>query len=353
MADNTIGHGRPKIYITPSDLGRRISARRILGHTEGRPVFGDVIGVLTSWDGGVLTVLNRAGEAVTIMEEALVAGKAVPPAPIRRTAPAPEDPGAVAMQRIAARGWPAVEAEPLGEWVLRASSGFTRRGNSAQTLGDPGMPLGAALDLVQEWYARRGLAAHVELTTPGSPEGLAELLAERGATEAETLVRTAPLAVLAGSTAEPSQVRLSRRADAAWMSRYRRVGGDPALERAARQVLHLSGERPPVPPSAGGPSVWFATLDVPGQEGPAAIGRCVIDGEWAGFGAIEVVPELRRRGLASELMAVLASRAAEEGARGAYLQVEAENSRAAALYDKLGFTTSYRYHYARLERVEA
>ncbi|TDU04382.1 FR47-like protein [Streptomyces sp. 846.5] len=341
MADNTIGHGRLKIHITPSDLGRRISARRILGHTEGRPVFGDVIGVLTSWDGGVLTVLNRAGEAVTIMEEALVAGKAVPPAQVRRTAPAPEDPGPVALQRIAARGWPPVEAEPLGEWVLRASSGFTRRGNSVQTLGDPGMPLDAALDLVQEWYARRGLAAHVEVTTPGSPEGLAELLAERGAAEAETLVRTAPLAVLAGRTAEPSQVRLSRRADAAWMSRYRRVGGDPALERAAAQVIH------------GGPSVWFATLDVPGHEGPAAIGRCVIDGEWAGFGAIEVVPELRRRGLASELMAVLASRAAEEGARGAYLQVEAENTRAAALYDKLGFTTSYRYHYARLERVVA
>ena len=112
-------------------------------------------------------MLNRVGEAVTIMEETLVAGKAVPPAPVRRTTPAPEDPGPAALQRIAARGWPAVESEPLGEWVLRASSGFTRRGNSVQTLGDPGMPLDAALDLVQDWYARRGLPAHIELTTPG------------------------------------------------------------------------------------------------------------------------------------------------------------------------------------------
>jgi N-acetylglutamate synthase len=337
MADNTIGHGRLEIHITPSDLGRRISVRRILGSTEGRPLFGDVIGVLTSWDNGTLTVLDRAGESVEIAESALVAGKAVPPAPIRRSAPAPEDPGPVALQRIAARGWPAVESEPLGEWVLRASSGFTRRGNSVQTLGDPGMPLDDALDLVRAWYARRGLAAHIELTTPGSPEGLAKLLAERGATEAETLVRTAPLAVLAATGTGPSQVRLSRRADAAWMSRYQRVGGDPARERAAQQVIH------------GGPSVWFATLSVPGHDGPAAIGRCVVDGEWAGLGAVEVVPELRRRGLASELMAVLASRAAEEGARGAYLQVEAGNTRAAALYDKLGFSTSYRYRYARLE----
>ena len=36
--------------------------------------------------------------------------------------------------------------------------------------------------------------------------------------------------------------------------------------------------------------MWFAT--VPGAEGarPAAIGRCVVDGRWAGFAAVEVDP---------------------------------------------------------------
>ncbi|MFC1432828.1 GNAT family N-acetyltransferase [Streptacidiphilus sp. N1-3] len=302
---------------------------------EGRPVFGDVIGVLTSWDEELLSVVNRAGETVEIHRKALVAGKPVPPAPVRRSTAAPADPGPAALQRLAARGWPAVESEPLGEWVLRASGGFTRRANSVQTLGDPGLPLAAALDRVQDWYARRGLPGYIEVTTPGSTEGLARALAERGATEDETLFRTAPLAALARTPAAVD-VRLARRADAAWMSRYRRVGGDPGLERMAQQVIH------------GGHSVWFATLTLPGQQGPAAIGRCVVDGEWAGFGAIEVLPELRRRGLATAVMAALARRAAEEGATGGYLQVEAGNERAVALYDKLGFRTSHRYQYARL-----
>jgi ribosomal protein S18 acetylase RimI-like enzyme len=47
-------------------------------------------------------------------------------------------------------------------------------------------------------------------------------------------------------------------------------------------------------------------------------------------------------------MAVLAARAAEEGATAAFLQVEADNHGAQALYDRLGFTTSHTYHYARL-----
>lgn len=312
--------------------------RRVAGFDEGRQLFTDVLGVFTSWDNGVLTVVNRAGEAVEVLVTEVVAGKPVPSAPVRRSAGAPDLPPPAELQRIAARGWAALEQEPLGEWVLRASSGFTRRANSTQTLGDPGLPLSEALDQVQAWYAERGLPGCVEVTEPGSPAGLGAALAERGATEAETLVRTAPLADLVRATRHAdADVRLFRTAGPEWLARYRRVSGDPVQEQAARQLLH------------SGPSVWFASVSLPEiGGGPAAIGRAVVDGAWVGMGAIEVVPEARRRGLATALMSVLASRAAEEGATAAYLQVEAENERAQALYDKLGFDVAYRYRYARL-----
>jgi ribosomal protein S18 acetylase RimI-like enzyme len=96
----------------------------------------------------------------------------------------------------------------------------------------------------------------------------------------------------------------------------------------------------------GGPSVWFAT--VAGTDGaPAAIGRCVIDGRWAGFAAVEVAPDHRRRGLATAVMAALAGRALSEGASAAYLQVEPDNAAALAFYDGLGFSTHHAYHYRR------
>ncbi|MFJ5232599.1 GNAT family N-acetyltransferase [Kitasatospora sp. NPDC088391] len=311
-----------------------MSVRRLDGVADGRPQFRDVIGVLTGWDDSGLTVEPRTGPGVRIAAELLVAGKAVPPFPARRR-PAPAV-SPLALQRIAARGWPAVEQEPLGEWTLRASSGFTRRANSVQALGDPGVPLDEALRLVADWYAARGLPAHVELVSPGAPDGLAAALERFGAALAPTLVRTAPLGELARAGDGPD-VRLARAAGPEWLALYRRVGDDPALEAAATAVLH------------GGPSVWFG--HVPGPDGaPLAIGRLAVDGDWACFGAVEVVPAARRRGLATAVMARLASRAAEEGATGAYLQVEAENSGAIALYDGLGFTTSHTYHYARLSQ---
>ncbi len=336
MMDGTVAGGRPEVRLNRSDVGRRVSVRRISELVNDRPVFRDVIGVLARWDDHGLTVVPRTGPEVSFPEKLLVAGKPVPLFPARR-APLPVS-SPVELQRIAARGWPAVEQEPLGEWTLRASAGFTRRANSVQTLGDPGLPLPEALRAVQDWYAARGLPAFFEVTTPGSPPELAAELARLGAEEAPTTVRTAPLAGLVKLGSGHDRVRLSRTADADWLSRYRRVTGDPEVELAARQVLH------------GGPSVWFGTVPgLPGQP-PIAIGRCVIDGPWACFGAIEVDPHARRTGLASTMMAVLAARAAEEGATGAYLQVEVTNTGAIALYDRLGFTTSHTYHYAGLPR---
>ncbi|MFC5662408.1 GNAT family N-acetyltransferase [Kitasatospora misakiensis] len=321
-----------------SDVGRRVSVRRLAGFADdNRPVFRDAIGVLAAWDDDGLTVVPRAGDPVSFDERLLVAGKVVPLFPARRAPLPTADPAG--LRRIAARGWPAVEQEPLGAWTLRASAGFTRRANSVLALGDPGRPLDEALAAVRAWYAARGLPARVEVGTPGSPEGLREELDRLGATYAPTLFRVAPLAGLArtGLPAALREVRLSRTAGPAWLSLYRRAGGGPAVEEAALRVVH------------GGPSVWFATVPGagPGQP-PLAVGRCVIDGPWAGFGAIEVAPHGRRAGLGTAVMAVLAARAAEEGASGAYLQVEAENTGAVALYDGLGFTTSHTYQYALL-----
>ncbi|GGO85950.1 GNAT family N-acetyltransferase [Wenjunlia tyrosinilytica] len=336
VGDFALG-GQLKVRITPSDVGKRVSVRRVTEIVGGRPVFGDVVGVLTSWDAGVLMITRRTGEVVRVSEDSLVAGKTVPRAPARRRAGSSASPAE--LQRIAARGWPALENEPLGGWTLRAASGFTRRANSVLPLGDPGLPLDEALDRVADWYARRSLPAYVQVTTgaEGSDEELAAALEERGWTgEASTLMRTAPLVPLTAIADDTRAVRLSREVDEAWLSRYHRTG---RLGPEAAKVL------------GAGPSVWLAT--VPGEEpgrAPAAIGRCVVDGRWAGFAAIEVAPEHRRRGLGTAVMAALAARAAEEGADLAYLQVMEDNESARVMYDAMGFTTHHAYHYRRAPR---
>lgn len=313
-------------------MGKRVSVRSLTGTGERAGRFTDTVGVLTSWTEGVLIITRRGGETVRLDESALVAGKVVPAAPARRRG----TPAASVreLQWAAARGWPATETEPLGEWTLRSAGGFTARANSVLPLGDPGLPVADALKRAEEWYAARGLPARVQVTTGGADtaELLAAELDRRGWTaERHTLLRVGALAPLADRE-QDVRVELSREPDAAWLAMYRRTG-EQADE--ARRVL------------TGGPSVWFATVRGTTEGSPAAIGRCVVDGRWAGFAAVEVSPEHRRTGLATAVMGELARRALEEGASAAYLQVEAENTGARALYDGMGFTDHHAYHYRR------
>ncbi|GGK68024.1 hypothetical protein Sme01_13210 [Sphaerisporangium melleum] len=61
------------IAISPSDVGRRVSVRRT--DTGG---FRDAVGVLESWQDGLLRVRKRDGTLVDIRQEAVVAAKVVP-----------------------------------------------------------------------------------------------------------------------------------------------------------------------------------------------------------------------------------------------------------------------------------
>ena len=62
-----------------------------------------------------------------------------------------------ALELVASGSWQPPELGRLGEWQLRAAEGFTGRANSALAVGDPGVPLEQAIDLVTAWYTARGL----------------------------------------------------------------------------------------------------------------------------------------------------------------------------------------------------
>ncbi|MFF9406885.1 GNAT family N-acetyltransferase [Streptomyces anandii] len=342
--------GRLKVRITAADVGKRVSVRRLGEPGAAGEKFTDTVGVLTSWDDGVLLITRKSGETVRIPESSLVAGKVVPArrptttpqggaprhvttAPARRRGPAATY---AELARVAARAWRPVESERLGDWELRAASGFTRRANSVLPLGGPGLPLDEALAAVRRWYGERGLPAYVQTATgaEGTQEMLCAELERRGWVREVTAElwtgALAPVHDRAGGSGEDAVV-LSRTADEAWLARYRRKG----VSEVALKVL------------GSGPSVWFATVPGEGGDAPAAIGRCVVDGRWASFAAVEVDPARRRQGLASAVMAALARQALAEGASAAWLQVETHNAGARALYAGMGFTPHHAYHHYR------
>jgi N-acetylglutamate synthase len=334
--------GRLEVRITAADVGKRVSVRCLTdaGDTEGK--FTDTVGVLTSWDGGVLAITRKSGENVRIDASSLVAGKVVPAAPARRRGPAA---GYRELAGVAARAWRPVESARLGAWELRAAAGFTRRANSVLPLGDPGMPLDAALDAVRAWYGARGLPAYVQTATgaEGTEELLCAELERRGWVREVTAELWVGALAPVADRAEARGVVLAREADEAWLARYGRKGDAEVALRVLAGAAPRSGDAG----SGDGPSVWFASVPAPEGAVPAAVGRCVVDGRWAGFAAVEVAAEHRRRGLGTTVMAALARQALDEGASAAWLQVEEDNAAARALYAGMGFAPHHAYHHYR------
>ncbi|MDI3389302.1 GNAT family N-acetyltransferase [Streptomyces sp. B-S-A8] len=330
-----IGGGLLEVHITPTDVGKRVSVRCLSGTGIPGEKFTDTVGILTSWTDDVLLITRRDGRSVRIAESTLVAGKVIPAAPARRRGPAASFDE---LARVTARAWEPVESERLGDWRLRAASGFTRRANSVLPLGDPDRPLDDALTYVRDWYARRELPAYAQIATgaEGTQELLGAELERRGwVREVSAQVWTGGLAPVGDLDADTDRVRLDRSYDAGWLRRYQRFGTP------GPHVGRVLGS---------GPSTWFAS--VPGTaDVPAAIGRCVVDGRWAGFMAVEVDPEQRRQGLGTAVMAALARRALDEGASAAWLQAEADNTAARALYDGMGFAAHHSYHHYRAPRA--
>lgn len=83
------------------------------------------------------------------------------------------------------------------------------------------------------------------------------------------------------------------------------------------------------------------------RETPLATALCVHDGDLAGLFEIATEEAERRRGHSRRIVLAALKWARLRGAREAWLQVEAANQPALALYRSLGFAEIYRYHYRR------
>jgi ribosomal protein S18 acetylase RimI-like enzyme len=296
----------------------------------------DAVGTLVGLDPERVVVDTSRGP-VTIERARVVAAKQVPPKPHRR--------GAAHLA-----SWGALERDTLGDWLLRASRGFTQRGNSVVPVGDPGLPLDRAVDEVERWYAARGLPAKFALAGPEgfevADDALGVELLGRGYTEgSRTLTLTARTESIAAADPGGPACVLEDGLTDAWLSGYRR--GDSAPAEAVRGVLSDSPRTifGRITPGGGlSQQLGLRAADAAGTT-PIALARLGIAHGWAGLGSVWTDPAYRGRGLAAHLTAQLAGAARAEGVALVHLQVEHENDGAIRLYRRMGFDTHSSYAY--------
>lgn len=233
------------------------------------------------------------------------------------------------LEPLADDAWPARERARLGGWRLNAASGCSMRINACWPIDAPDRDPEAALDAVEAFYAERGLPPRFKLTDGlVAPIELPERLSARGyAPTKQTLVMLGP----AAGEGDPA-ILMAREPDAAFEAVFTATAGDPGDGRERIETLN----RIPAP-------ACFARLDIDGA--PAAIGCGAVSGAFVGVFGMRTAPDHRRKGLARRIFRALLAEARGLGAERAWLQVEADNAPAIALYADEGFEPAYRYSY--------
>jgi N-acetylglutamate synthase len=230
-------------------------------------------------------------------------------------------------------------------WLLRLSPGRARRARSVSAHFGSTLPLDAKIAHCERLYAAHGLPTLFRVTPFVQPPGLDDALERHGYLAFDpTRVQVASLGAEPGSPADPLP------------SAERESPGSPPTELACvpidefvREVAALRGssdeQRAAHLERLAATPLVARTIVARNAGRVVACGQAVLDGELAGVFDMVTDDAVRGRGLATRIVAELLSWARRQSATHAYLQVDAGNAPALAVYRKFGFATAYTYHY--------
>ncbi|MES2241813.1 MAG: GNAT family N-acetyltransferase [Pseudomonadota bacterium] len=217
-------------------------------------------------------------------------------------------------------------------WLLPVDHGTIGRARSAVPLQHTDTAPGV-LGRIEAYYAARGLPAVLRLATDACFDGLRHELSQRGySADKPTLVQLGTVARMRVVSSQAS-AEVHAAPDAAWTALFLGEGFDP-VDGACR-VRALSRAQGSV----------YASVREGGQVlagGVAAFGH-----GWVSVHGMRTAAGHRGQGLAGRVLAGLADAALARGMARVFLQVEAGNAAAQALYRRAGFGTAWTYEYWR------
>lgn len=221
-------------------------------------------------------------------------------------------------------------------WLVRFSPGKAKRARCINALAEGHLNLDAKLATCQQVFDDARLPMVLRVTPFSRPNGLDDQLAERGyVTLDDTRVMVCTELPDRIDEGWPEGVALQRLGHSAFAHTVGQLRGSPlAQQQAHAERLELS----PVPFEG-----WALRRAEDGQV--FACGQVAREADMVGLYDVFTAESSRGQGWSSRLCARLLSMARQQGARIGYLQVDADNAPARAVYRRLGFEDGYSYHY--------
>mgnify|MGYP001036713495 FL=1 len=236
-----------------------------------------------------------------------------------------------AIERAGLKAWPGIEVEWDGQWVRRASNGYTKRANSVQCFdpADDG-DIPARVAAARGWFEARGLPAVFRVNLLTGPTLAAHLDAEGWISDSPSKLMAMPLAAF-----EPDPRGEILAVD------------DPAFLAVQQQLRHYDDDRMArlraLLAMLQVPACGIVLRDVGGKAVCTAL-MAIADGIVVTGNVVTDSAE-RRKGYAAAMMRTGLAWAREAGASAAALNVEADNAPAVRLYQGLGYRPQYDYVY--------
>ena len=232
------------------------------------------------------------------------------------------------------RAWPAAAVHYDGTWVVRLTAGHpAKRLNSVNPL-DPGdtQHIAERIGRASRRFDAYGRPLTFRISPLSGPDLAKHLDNEGWSTFDESLVMRLPLA---DAQLAPAMDQIPLKDISRFLGASLKVSGsDPSLRPGLSEIIGA------IQPEVG----LFAFEEA---ADPLAVLICVHDGDLAGLFEIATEKSARNKGHGRNLILSALKWARLRGAREAWLQVEAGNAPALALYRSLGFEEVYRYHYRR------
>jgi ribosomal protein S18 acetylase RimI-like enzyme len=232
------------------------------------------------------------------------------------------------IEAAAVRSWPALETADVDGWLWRYASGGSLRANSVSALHFHGRDFVAAVADVEKRYRAKRAPCRFNITDVSEPKDVDARLAGMGYQRGEPHNTMAK--AIAAATHSPADIELTTEPTPEWLHTYL-AGLSPNRRAVAPAILAgIPRER-----------CFFSCRRAGVVVGS---GLSVADGALASIQCMATLASARRQGCAQAVLSAIEAWAATQACTHLYLQVEATNVGAVALYESFGFGIAGSYH---------